>query len=132
MQKDFDDWNTVKKLIHRGERGRFYRERELWRCALGVNVGFEEDGTGANYDRPVLIIRGFSRDVCFGVALTGRQREGPYYLPIGEIDGRKSSVILSQVRLIDTRRLIRRMTILDEDLFDKVCKAVQQVLFKGK
>lgn len=46
MKKDFDEWNAKKKEIHKGGEAPFYNEREIWWCALGANVGFEQDGTG--------------------------------------------------------------------------------------
>ena len=55
MEKDFDGWNSNKKQIHDHSAAPFYHKREIWWCSLGINVGFEQDGTGANYDRPVLI-----------------------------------------------------------------------------
>ena len=72
-----------------------------------INVGFELDGTGANYDRPVLVIQDFNPHVFFGVALT-KNKQKRYYAPIGKVEGREASVILSQTRLINTKRLIRK------------------------
>ena len=40
---------------------------------MGVNIGFEQDGTGSNFDRPVLILKGFNKESFFGVALTGKK-----------------------------------------------------------
>lgn len=94
-----------------------------------MNVGYEQDGTGERFDRPVIVIRGFNECVFFGVALTGRKRIGKYYLPIGRIEDREASVILSQVRLIDTKRLVRKITMLDERTFGKLKERLQRVLF---
>ena len=62
MQKDFDKWNLEKKSIHSNQEFPFYNEREIWWCSLGVNVGFEQDGTGQKFDRPVLVIKGFNKN----------------------------------------------------------------------
>ena len=107
----------------------FYHEREVWWCSLGVNVGFEQDGTGKNYDRPVLVIKGFNAQVFFGVALTGKKQQSKYHIPVGKIEGREASVILSQVRLIDTRRLIRKASTLDETTFETVTEGIKDTLF---
>ena len=129
MNKDFDKWNTKKKVINAKPEAPFYHEREIWWCSLGVNVGFEQDGTCRNYDRPVLVVRGFNAQVFFGVALTGKKRKSKYHLPIGLVEGREASVILSQVRLIDTKRLVRKATTLDEHAFKEVKEALKKVLF---
>ncbi len=129
MEKNFDGWNSKKKHINDHVTAPFYHKREIWWCSLGVNIGFEQDGTGKNYDRPVLVIQGFNPQVLFGVALTGKKRQGRYHVPIGEVEGRDASVILSQARLIDTKRLIRKAGTLDNDIFDKVCDELKRTLF---
>ena len=129
MKKDFDKWNIKKKEIHWQKSSVFCHPREIWWCSLGVNVGFEQDGTGNNFDRPVLVIRGFNQNIFFGAALTGVRREEKYYFPIGKIEGKEASVVLSQVRLIDTKRLVRKMTTLDECVFENVKKALKKTLF---
>ena len=127
--KDFDSWNGTKKAIDSKGSGAFCHAREVWWCSLGVNIGFEQDGTGKAFDRPVVVIRGFNEHVFFGAALTGRRRFGRYYFPIGMIEGRDASVILSQVRLIDSKRLIKKIATLDEKIFSKLKVAMQQALF---
>ena len=94
MQKDFDQWNIEKKNIHAKKLAPFYNEREIWWCSLGVNVGFEQDGTGKNFDRLVAVIKGFNKETFFGVALTGKKKKGKYYFSVGKVDGREASAIL--------------------------------------
>lgn len=129
MQKDFDGWNNEKKLIHKQNIAPFYHSREIWWCSLGVNIGFERDGTGKNFDRPVIVVKGFNKNVFLGVALTGKEKNGKYYFYLGEIEGYKSSAVLSQIRLIDTKRLIRKICTLEESLFEKLKSKLQSVLF---
>lgn len=127
-KKDFDRWNSLKKKLHRRSEAPFYHPREVWWCSLGVNIGFEQDGTGSNFDRPILIIRGFNKKVFFGVALIGRKRIGKYYYYIGKIEKRDASVILSQVRSIDSNRLIRKVGVVDEKVFKKVKECLKKTL----
>ena len=65
MQKDFDRWNHSKKNINAGADRPFYHAREIWWCAVGVNVGNELDGTGKHHDRPVLVLRPFNAETLF-------------------------------------------------------------------
>lgn len=131
-EKDFDGWNEKKKKLHAGDAEHFYHEREIWWCSLGVNIGFEQDGTGRNFDRPVIVIRGFSKDVFFAVALTGKKKIGKYYFHLGKIENQESSAVLSQVRLLDVKRLVRKIGTLDEDTFLKLKNALEIVLFGKK
>ncbi len=129
MEKDFDTWNSQKKAIHKQQAPLFYHQREIWWCSLGLNVGFEMDGTGERFDRPVLVLKGFNKNTFLGVALTGRKKEGKYYFLLGEIEGRAATVVLSQLRLIDTKRLIRKMSTLDQETFTGLQQALQKLLF---
>lgn len=130
MEKDFDAWTIEKKKINNRPIAPFYHEREIWWCTLGINIGFEQDGTGENYDRPVLIVRGFNSHIFFCVALTGKIKKGKYFVPIGKVEDRDASVILSQVRIIDSKRLIRKITTLDEKMFEKVRNALEETLLR--
>ena len=129
ISKDFDIWNREKKKLNARKERIFYHEREIWWCALGTNIGFEQDGTGKNFDRPIVIIKGFSQDVFFAVALTGKKRNGRFYFYIGKVEEEDASAILSQVRLIDTKRLIRKVGTLDAETFIKLKEKLKEVLF---
>jgi mRNA interferase MazF len=129
MEKNFDQWNEAKKRLNNLPIGRFYRPGEIWWCAIGINIGSEQDGTGVNFDRPIVIIRGFNKQALFGVLLTGKKKQGTYYHYLGKIRGRDNSAILSQIRLIDSKRLIRRMGVLDKDIFKRLCEELKQILF---
>ncbi len=127
--KDFDRWNRSKKGIHATAERPFYHSREIWWCAVGVNVGNELDGTGKHDDRPVLIIRPFNAETFFGVALIGHARTGRYYFPLGMVEDREAVANLSQVRLFDTKRVIRKMGMLDERTFRELARALALTLF---
>ena len=129
MQKDFDRWNKSKKKIHAEEARPFYHAREIWWCAVGVNVGNELDGTGKQHDRPVLVLRAFNAQTFLGVALIGPERTGRYYFPVGKIDDRDAVANLSQVRLFDTKRLIRKIGTLDDRTFHELARALALTLF---
>ncbi len=127
MQKDFDKWNKRKKEIN-AEEPNFYYEREIRWCSLGVNVGFEQDGTSEAYKRPVLIIRGFSRHVCLIVPLTTSTKKNPYHFSLGVVEDKEAFAILSQIRLIDTKRLHGQLSVLNKKKFKEIKKAIKDLL----
>jgi mRNA interferase MazF len=129
MKKDFDTWNTEKKNLNSSEEAPFYNEREIWWCSIGVNVGFEQDGTGDNFDRPVLVIKGFNKNTFLSIGLTGKKKVGRYYFYLGKIEDRDSTAILSQIRLVDTKRLIKKIVTLDEETFGKLQEAIKKTIF---
>jgi mRNA interferase MazF len=119
--KDFDTWN-VKKKNSELEEGRLYTTREIWWCRLGLNIGFEQDGSGEEFLRPCIIVRGFGPRVCMVVPLTKSLNKHPLRIPLGNIDGKSASALLSQIRSIDTRRLVEKIGFLDKEKFEELRK----------
>src|SRR3989344_5095648 len=124
MRKDFDQWNNLKKQTDR-ERPRLYTVREVWWCRLGVNVGSEQDGNGQSFLRPVVIVRAFGPETCMVIPLTTSQHRQPLRIPVGNIQEKAASALLSQIRVIDTRRLVEKVGFLDKDIFSQLRKAVR-------
>lgn len=128
MQKDFDRWNENKKRIHAETSGKLYHKREVWWCSLGLNVGFEQDGVGPQGQRPVLILKGFSKDVCLIIPLTTSLKQNPYHVALGDVGGKEAFAIISQIRLVDTRRLINKIGYIGKDAFEHIRKTAKDIL----
>ena len=124
--KKFDEWNLQKKKLDYGLI-KLYKAREIWWCSLGVNVGYEQDGSGDNFHRPVVILKGFSKQVCLIVPLTTSIKTNPYHLSLGRINERDSYAIISQIKLIDTRRLVDKVGMLNQDKFSELKNAVKNM-----
>jgi mRNA interferase MazF len=125
--KDFDGWNGIKKIVDNESQNKLYHKREVWWCYLGTNVGFEQDGTGNDRMRPVLILRGFSPQVCIVLPLTTSKKENPYHVFIGEVGKKEASVIISQIKLIDTKRLVDKIGFINTEIFETIRKAVKDL-----
>jgi mRNA-degrading endonuclease toxin of MazEF toxin-antitoxin module len=76
----------------------------------------------------VLVVKGLSSNVCLIVPLTTSTKINPYHVNIGVISGRDNFVIISQIRLIDTKRLHDRIAILDQNKFDEIRKAIRNLI----
>jgi mRNA interferase MazF len=126
MQKDFDNWNKIKKKTD-AEQPRLYTVREIWWCRLGVNIGIEQDGSDENFVRPVLIMRGLGPDACIVVPLTTSRREHALRIQIGEVGGKQARANISQLRVIDTRRLGEKICFLNKKNFAELRKAVRNL-----
>lgn len=127
MQKDFDKWNKIKKEVDETKLSTLYHAREIWWCSLGVNIGFEQNGGGQEYQRPTLILKGMSRDTCYVIPLTGSPQKNKNIISIGLVDGVQATAIISQIRLIDTKRLVEKIRFLDKNKFNEIRKAVKDL-----
>lgn len=117
----FDSWNLIKKERDALLPPAFFRVREIWFCAVGINIGFEQDGKHQNFERPVLILKKLDQHLFFGVPLTSRQpkRLNDYGI---KFLGRQSTVILPQLRVYDSRRLLRKIYRLPRHNFQSICQ----------
>jgi mRNA interferase MazF len=124
-EKDFSGWQGLKPLIHHSTRNiPSFKAREVWWCSLGLNIGYEQDGKGKEFSRPVLVVRKFSRQLFLGVPLTTQMKTHAHYLPI-RFKGMEQSVILFQMRAFDARRLTDKMGDLPQTEFEKVRQALR-------
>ncbi len=128
MEKDFDEWNKTKKTIHDNGEYKLYHAREIWWCSLGINIGFEQDGSKEEYRRPVLILKGLSKKTCFVIPLTTATQDHPLRPSIGLVEGKEARVLLSQMRMIDNKRLVRKIGYLDKGIFENIQKAVKNLI----
>jgi mRNA interferase MazF len=127
MEKDFDRWNRKKKALHEIDFTDYVHEREVWWCALGINVGVEADGKHDNFERPVLVLRKFNREAVLVVPLTSRIKNNPYHA-LFQHEGETFSAVVSQIRLVSTKRLLRRLYRMDSGIFEKIQRTVLLVI----
>ncbi|MBI2023161.1 type II toxin-antitoxin system PemK/MazF family toxin [Candidatus Giovannonibacteria bacterium] len=133
MEKDFQNWHNKKSNIDKIEKRPFFHEREIWFCYLGANIGFEQDGSGEEFLRPVLIVRKFNNEIFWGIPLTKAHKKlakkaEKYYFSFSFISDIKSAAILSQIRLIDARRLSRHIGIMPDAEFIKLIEKLKALL----
>ena len=70
MQKDFDSWNDFKKKIEEKMSAPTFKQQEVLWCSIGLNIGHEENGKNEFFNRPVLVVRKFSKHIFLGVPLS--------------------------------------------------------------
>lgn len=107
MEKDFDTWNKTKKKLHVGSSCNFlFQEREIWWSSIGINIGDEQDGKNELFERPVLVVRKFNKNIAWVVPLTTAIKNDKFHHII-TYEGVLFSIILSQIRLMSVKRFQR-------------------------
>ena len=107
MKKDFNSWNEIKKELDVRTAPDF-RAGDIWWCSIGINVGHEEDGKNQDFERPILIIRKFNKELFWAIPLTSKLKSGEYYHTV-KLFGDSRTLILSQMRILSSRRLLRKL-----------------------
>ena len=132
MQKDFDRWNDVKKTINATDEDDrlYFHEGDIWWVHLGVNVGYEIDGKSSDFSRPVIILRKYNQYSFLALPLTTNARPNKWRVPIGLVADRDAFAVLSQLRNIDSRRLIEKKGHVPLDVLAILKKAASQNEFR--
>lgn len=130
--KDFDAWNQDKKRIEAQPQSSLYiKTREVWWTSVGVNVGTEIDGKNNNFERPVMILRKLGREQFIGIPLTSRSKHGVFYLPVS-YSGNNGTACISQIRVLNTKRLLRKIGRVQLSDFQNICNSISQLITTGR
>ena len=124
--KDFDIWNEQKKYINEQSEDKFYHPRDIWWCRLGVNVGYEQDGKDKEFERPVLVLKSFGPNICLVIPLTTSPKKHFYRIAIGLVDEKEASVIISQLKVVDTKRFVDKIEVLNKETFHIIQKHIRR------
>lgn len=133
-EKDFKSWHSLKSRINTSQQLPTFKERELWWCSVGVNIGHEIDGKNQYFNRPVIVIRKFNKHIFWGVPLTTKFKDNPFYFPIDftghEKHPRKRYAMISHLRLYDSKRLHDKIGRLSYDQFEALQFALAGLIIK--
>ena len=124
--KDYTEWHTVKSTLQHRNPPTF-GEREIWWCHLGLNIGTETDGKGNAYQRPVVIIKKFNRRSLMAVPLTTQIKDFPYHFHFN-FHSKPQCAILSQMKKLDSLRLIKKMGEMPPEGFGSLKKAIHAMI----
>ena len=136
--KDFDKWNIQKKKIHsrflktlnvvNSEISEVYvHEREVWWCALGKNIGYEQDGSGEFFLRPVVILKKFGSNTCLVVPFSTTTRKAWYRHDL-VLDNENIKALITQFKVIDMNRLVEKHSVLDKIQFKKLKNKITEII----
>lgn len=119
---EFDTWNNLKQKINleKGLVKYFPKEAEIWISTLGKNIGFEQNGSGDNFSRPVLIVKKFNNNMFWTVPLSSKQKAIDFYFNYTDRNNQKVSAILAQMKLLSVKRLKRKLYDLSEKSFKEI------------
>lgn len=126
--KPFKDWTRVKIKLDAGiQKVPLVSERDVWWTSVGINVGSEINGKNELFSRPVLVVRKLSRYSFFVVPMSTKVRKGTWYEPV-VFRGNQVVTCLHQARVIDYRRLSKKMGRLPFSDFSRVRKSLKELM----
>lgn len=121
--KRFDIWNEQKKRLDFEEKIIGIKQRDVVFVHIGQNIGFEQNGKGEEFLRPVVVIKIFNRRLFFGIPLTSKHKYGDFFEDIAYKRGEKyikSTAILVQARSFDTKRIKYKSGVVEKKVFEHI------------
>ena len=97
-------WNENKKDISKNNSLIKFQQFQIIFMKIGINIGFEQDGKGKDFLRPVLVYKKFNNKIFLGIPLTSKENNDKFHFEFEYKKGVKSYAILSQIKLFDIRR----------------------------
>ncbi|MBC7981560.1 type II toxin-antitoxin system PemK/MazF family toxin [Candidatus Parcubacteria bacterium] len=125
--KNYDDWNTLKKKIHRLSRAKHPRVREIWWINIGLNIGSEIYGKGLKYLRPVLVLK-VNDENFLGIPLSSKIRKSKQRFILKTNDTKLHSLVFNRIRIFDNRRLLSRKYIISKNKFRKIIRKFKNTI----
>ena len=123
MYSQYNNWNEIKIAIEYENIIVGFKERDIFYMSMGKNIGFEQDGKGENFVRPVVIIKGFNKNMFFGIPLSTKMKEGKFYYKFQfqkKDELVENIALLSQMRLFSTKRLLNKIGVISKEDFIKM------------
>lgn len=115
----FISWTKLKIRIHFSGKSFMVKEKQIWWASIGQNVGIEQNGKNSNFERPILIFKRFNDDQFWILPITSKIKNDKYYYVFIR-DGTQYSVSLSQLRVMDRKRLLRYLDDIKEKDYFKI------------
>ncbi len=125
--QNLDEWGTLKKNTEL-EKILFFKEREIWFMRVGENIGFEQNGNGKEFLRPVVVFKKFNKKLFWGIPCTSKLKSGKYYFKITDFNKRKNTIILSQLRLFDAKRLKYKIGNIEKTEFNQIKQKIIELI----
>jgi mRNA-degrading endonuclease toxin of MazEF toxin-antitoxin module len=126
--KNFDSWNDIKKKISKDTKPRSFQEMDIFNVKIGKNVGFEQNGVGNQYVRPVIILKKFNRHFFYAIPLSTTTKKSPYNFEFEFKKGVESVALLSQLRNMDAKRLLNKIGKIKKDDFLELKKRLKEII----
>ena len=127
MEKNFNDWSSLKQKLDTKTHNLNFKERDIWWCSVGLNIGHEENGKSQFFSRPVLVVRKFNKNLFFGIPLTTKIKENKFYHKI-TFKNEDQCAMLSQLKIFESKRMRSRMGDLPHGQFNEIRQKIAGII----
>jgi mRNA-degrading endonuclease toxin of MazEF toxin-antitoxin module len=128
--KEFDEWNIRKQSLQYNEKPYIkFHARDVWWCSYGVNLGSEQDGVGDNFERLCVVVKKLSGSTFVALPLSTKEKLPDFQVKVKVIvKGKVGYVLLDQVRVLDVKRMLRKVGYIDKVEFEIMRSRLKNLL----
>ncbi len=127
MAKEFYKWYMLKEQLHNEKKEQYFKERDIFWASVGINIGYEQDGKGEIFSRPILVVKKYNKNIFFGVPLSTKIKEGTFFFTF-TLNEKMSNALLVQGRIYDTKRLENKIGKISQKDFDTLKIKLRKLL----
>lgn len=120
MEEEYNNWNNIKKEIAKDTISVGFKNRDIFYMNMGKNIV-----------RPVVVVKGFNKNMFFGIPLSTKIKEGKFYYRFSFYKKDKeveNIALLSQMRLFSTKRLLNKIGMMNIDDFKNMKNKFKELI----
>ena len=129
MQEEFNKWCELKFRVNKINRVLNFKTREIWYISIWENIWFEQNWKWKYFLRPVIVYKKFNKQLFYWIPLTSKFKDSKFYYNFEFKKWINSSAILSQMRLFDSKRLVRRYWMISKIFYEELSEKLKKLLF---
>ena len=130
MKKEFNKWNIIKQDTQNIKNKVYFKQRDIFWAKVGQNIGYEQNGKGEQFARPVLIIKRYTNDMFLGIPLSTTLRNGSFYFQFTFKDDKISTALLVQHKLYSSKRLVKKIGMINKNDFANLQIKLKSLIFE--
>ena len=113
MNKDFDEWNIMKKEIENNDKKLLFNEWEIWWLNIWLNIRQESCWKWESFRRPVLVLKKLSSNAFIWIPLSTKIKTWTWFFNYLQ-NNIKYTALLYQIKMFDIWRFQRTISQIDE------------------
>ena len=125
--KEFERWNDLKQNIDDSKKEIIFKNRDIFWASIGINIGYEQDGKGKIFSRPILVVKKFNNNIFFGIPLSSQIKKGSFFFEF-ILNNKPSNALLVQGRIYDAKRLENKIGMISKDDFYNLKNSLKELL----
>lgn len=133
----YDEWNEVKKTTSKESLLVGFKPRDIFYIKMGHNLGYEQNGKGEDFVRPVIVLKKLNNHMFIGIPTSSQIKKGSFFYEF-EFEQRtangskkvKDIAILAQIKTFSTKRLLNKIGVINKDEFEKLKDKLKGLIFE--